>query len=54
MKVSEAAKLLGKSEQFIRLGLQRQVLPIGTAVKTSSKWSYHISDKLLKDYVGGV
>lgn len=54
MKVKEAARKLQKSEQFIRLGLQRQQLPFGTAVKVSSKrWNYHISDKLFKDYFGG-
>ena len=53
VKVSDAAKMLGKSEQFVRIGLQRGLLPIGTAVKMSSKWTYHISPKLLKEYVGG-
>lgn len=54
IKVSEAAKILGKSEQFVRIGLQRNILPIGTAVKMSSKWTYHISPKLLKEYIGEV
>ena len=53
MKVSEAAKQLNKSEQFVRMGLQLERLPFGTAVKTSSKWSYHISDKLFYEYIGG-
>lgn len=52
VKVSDAAKILGKSEQFVRIGLQRNLLPIGTAVKLSDKWTYHISPKLLKEYVG--
>ena len=52
VKVREAAKLLGKSEQFIRIGLQRKILPFGSAVKLSSKWTYHISPKLLNDYIG--
>ncbi|WP_088051861.1 hypothetical protein [Virgibacillus dakarensis] len=52
IKVSEAAKILGKSEQFVRIGLQRDILPIGIAVQMSSKWTYHISPKLLDDYVG--
>jgi hypothetical protein len=52
IKVSDAAKILGKSEQFVRIGLQRKLLPIGTAVQMSSKWTYHISPKLLKEYVG--
>ena len=52
LTVRKAAELLGKSEQFIRIGLQRGSLPFGTAVKMSGKWSYHISEKLLKEYIG--
>jgi len=52
VKVSDAARLLGKSEQFVRIGLQRGLLPIGTAVQMSSRWTYHISPKLLRDYTG--
>lgn len=53
VSVAEAARILGKSEQFVRIGLQRKILPIGTAVKMSSRWTYHISPKLLQEYVGG-
>lgn len=52
ISVKEAAKALGKSQMFIRVGLRQGKLPIGTAVKTSSQWSYHISPKLLKEYIG--
>lgn len=52
MKVSEAAKALGKSEQFIRTGLQQKALPFGVAVKVSNRWNYHISDYLFKKYIG--
>ena len=52
ISVKDAAAILGKSQQYVRVGLQLQRLPIGTAVKTSSRWSYHISPKLLKEYVG--
>lgn len=52
ISVKEAANILGKSQQFVRIGLQLGKLPIGTAVKMSSKWTYHISPKLLKEYVG--
>lgn len=52
MKVVECAKLLGKSQQFIRIGLQRGILPFGTAVKMSSKWTYHICDQKVYEYLG--
>lgn len=52
VKVSEAAKLLGVSEQYVRIGMQRGLLPIGSCVKTSTKWTYHISPYLLRQYIG--
>lgn len=52
VSIKETAKLMNKSEMFVRIGLQRGLLPIGTAIKTSSKYSYHISPKLLGDYLG--
>ena len=51
VKVSDAAKLMGVSEQFIRIGLQRQTLPIGHAVKLR-QWVYYISRPMLEAYVG--
>lgn len=51
--VSVAAQKLGKSEQFVRVGLQRNILPFGVAVQLSSRFSYHISPKLLNEYIGG-
>lgn len=52
ISVKEASKLTGMSEQFIRIGLQRNLIPIGTAVKMSSKWTYYISPKLLEEFTG--
>lgn len=50
--VSQAAQILNVSEQFIRIGLQTGKLPIGSAVKMSSRWTYHISEHLLDQYTG--
>lgn len=47
MTVKEAAGLLGKTEQFIRIGLQQGALPFGTAVKMRGRYSYRISEKKL-------
>ena len=52
LTVIECAKLLGKSPQFIRIGLQRGVLPFGYAVKMSSGWTYHISEAKAYEYLG--
>ena len=53
VSVADTAKVLGKSEQFVRIGLQRNLLPFGVAIKISScRYSYHISPKLLREYIG--
>lgn len=50
--VKQASKIMGKSEQFIRVGLRNKRLPFGLAVKLSSQWTYYISPKLFYEYVG--
>ena len=50
--VSEAAKILGVSPQFIRIAMQQKALDIGTCVKMSSVWTYHICPEKLKNYIG--
>lgn len=54
MTVEQAAKILGKSRQFVRMALQTGAAPFGFAVKMSSKWTYHISAQKLLQYVNGV
>lgn len=53
MTVKEVAEKMGKSEQYVRIGLQQNRLPFGSAVKLSTKWSYHIAPKLFYEYLGG-
>lgn len=52
MTVIECAKLLGKSPQFVRVGLQRNILPFGYAIKMSTVWTYHISEAKVYEYLG--
>jgi len=53
VSIDEAARRLGKSQQFIRLALQNGVAPFGFATKgTGSTYDYHISPKLLSEYIG--
>lgn len=51
-----AAQCMGKAENFVRIGLQRGLLPFGSAVPTSSvgkpRYSYYISPDRFRDYVG--
>ncbi|MSV24200.1 hypothetical protein FYJ78_03165 [Selenomonas sp. WCA-380-WT-3B 3/] len=62
MKISpaDAARVIGKSDQFVRIGLQRGLLkangePIGVAIKIappSKRYTYYINPKLLADFAG--
>lgn len=53
--VNVAARIMGKSPQFVRIGLQRGILPIGKAMKTNDhneQYDYYISPKLLAEFTG--
>lgn len=52
--VKEAAKLMGVSEQELRLGMQQGDYPIGTARKNKpgGKYKYYISPKLFYEFTG--
>lgn len=52
MKVEEVAKRMGVSPQFVRIGLQRNALPFGVAVKLSSKWTYYINESHFERWMG--
>ena len=40
---NQAAEVMGCSPQFVRIGMQRNLLDIGDAIKMSSIWTYIIS-----------
>ena len=52
LTVKETAEILGKTEMFVRIGLQRQILPFGHAIDMGKQWSYVVYKKKLEDYVG--
>lgn len=53
ISVKEAARCMGKSDQFVRIGLQRGLLPFGNAVPgTGACWNYYINPTKFRDYVG--
>jgi len=52
LTVKEAAEIMGVSQQFVRVGLQRGLLPFGTAIKLSSVYTYYISPQKFYEYVG--
>lgn len=50
---ADAARCLGKSKQFIRIGLQRGLLPFGNAVPgVGDSWNYYINPAKFREYVG--
>lgn len=51
---AKASKLMGKSAVFVREGMKRGALPIGSAVQMpgSRKWSFFVSPTMLADYLG--
>ena len=62
--VKEAARLMGKDQQFIRQGMIRGILPIGNAFKKtlvdqkwgtekeSTQYDFYISPRLFWEYTG--
>lgn len=53
IKIKQAARLMGASEQYVRDGLKTQQLPIGSAVQMSKKkYTYNISPGKLAEYLG--
>ena len=55
LPVTTAAKLMGKSPQFIYMGLQKGIFPFGCAIQMDSgQWSYYISPVKFAEYTGCV
>lgn len=49
-----AASIMGKSDLFVREGMRRGELPIGTAMQMpeSTRWNFFISPPMLAEYLG--
>lgn len=53
LTVAEASELMGVSRQFIRVGLQKGILPFGYAVQISRKhYTYFISRQKFIEHTG--
>ena len=52
LRVKEAAELTNCTQQFIRVGLQRNIFTFGYAIKTSTRWSYYISRQKFEEVTG--
>ena len=53
ISIKEAARIMSKSEQFVRVGFQRGTLSFGIAqiMPKSHRYSYYISPKLFYNFV---
>ncbi len=52
--VSQAAEMLGVSQQYIRIGLQRKLLPIGEAMQINGgRYTYRICPNRLRKFIEG-
>ena len=51
--VTQAAKMIGASPEFVRYALREGRLPIGSAVKMSTRWTYNVQLELVKKYITG-
>lgn len=52
LPVMTAARLMGKSKEFIYQGLRDGVFPWGYGVKMGTNWSYYISPVMFTKYTG--
>ena len=53
MTIAEASRLMGVSQQFIRVALQKGILPFGYAVKVASgRYTYFISRPKFTEHTG--
>ena len=50
--VSEAARQMGVTQEFIRMGLRQGRLPFGVAVKMD-RWVYYINGSAFSSYISG-
>ena len=54
LTTQKVARIMQKSDEFVRVGLQRGFLPFGYAVKLPNrhKYTYYINQKQFEEYLG--
>jgi hypothetical protein len=55
VSIATAARLMNKGQQFVRIALQRNLVPFGFAVKMqedSAKFDYYINPSQFASYLG--
>lgn len=51
--VEQAAKIMGVTPMFLRLGLRRKEFPFGVAIKFEKNWSYYINAERFRLWMAG-
>ena len=51
--VEQAAKIMGVSPMFLRLGLRRGEFPFGVAIKFEKQWRYYINPERFRRWMTG-
>lgn len=52
IKIAQAAKIMGVSQQFIRVAIQQGVLPFGYAVKIGgNRYTYYINPSQFEEFI---
>ena len=54
IRIARAAQLMNKGPQFVRIALQRKLVPFGFAVQLEEggRYDYYINPKQFCDYLG--
>lgn len=53
LTIEEAARQMGVTPQFVRVGIQQGILPFGAAIRiTGKRYSYYISPARFAEYIG--
>lgn len=52
LSVEEIARFMGKSKEFVRMGIENGSLPIGSYTRVGKKASYYISPKRALEFMG--
>ena len=53
IKVADAAKIMGVTPMFLRMGLRQNKFPFGAAVKMHKRWAYYINARKFREYMQG-
>ena len=51
LSVEDAAKIMGMTPMFLRMGLRQDKFSFGEAVQMRKQWAYYINEQKFKEYM---